>query len=221
VSRTVVKGFGALVFGAAVSISVAWVVSLRVDRGKQEQLMLMRGEKRLAQPPWPFAVPADWGEPVYGYMKTSPAVRCDVISGDSHHGLIREAEVWSFGWPLTAISYERRCWGDNPGISSFQIQYHGAWTLPIWLDERLPGPLEPLPGLLGRAVPLLPRWLGLAADSVLYGGGMWATVGAAAEVRRYSRRRRGLCPSCAYAVGVSERCTECGEMVRARPGAGT
>ena len=34
------------------------------------------------------------------------------------------------------------------------------------------------------------------------------------KVRRAIRRRRGLCPACAYPIGTSEVCTECGASVR-------
>ena len=32
-------------------------------------------------------------------------------------------------------------------------------------------------------------------------------------VRRYVRRRRGLCVACGYPIGVSERCSECGHVI--------
>lgn len=34
-----------------------------------------------------------------------------------------------------------------------------------------------------------------------------------AVTRRRSRARRGLCPSCAYPIGTSDVCTECGAAV--------
>jgi hypothetical protein len=41
-----------------------------------------------------------------------------------------------------------------------------------------------------------------------------ATTAAPGSVRRRMRIRRGLCPACAYPVGQSDVCTECGRPVR-------
>ena len=55
---------------------------------------------------------------------------------------------------------------------------------------------------------------GVVVNPVVQGGAVWAIlvlpVLTARGVRRWSRRRRGLCPACAYPAGASDVCTECG-----------
>jgi hypothetical protein len=48
---------------------------------------------------------------------------------------------------------------------------------------------------------------------ILIAGALWLLVFAPGWIRRRSRRRRNLCPSCAYPVGSSPVCTECGRPV--------
>jgi hypothetical protein len=75
----------------------------------------------------------------------------------------------------------------------------------------------------GRPLPVWPLWPGLAADSMVllaliasvhFGPGL---VRRALLLRQSFRTRRDLCPACAYPVGVSERCTECGVKVTPKP----
>lgn len=68
-----------------------------------------------------------------------------------------------------------------------------------------------------RALPYLPIWPGLALDSVIWGAVAIAGVSASRLTRCALRRRRGLCPACAYPVGASPVCTECGAAVTPRP----
>jgi hypothetical protein len=58
------------------------------------------------------------------------------------------------------------------------------------------------------AAGLIPR--GFAINTIFYAAILWGLFAAPGSVRRRLRRRRGLCPACAYPVGESETCTECG-----------
>jgi hypothetical protein len=55
-----------------------------------------------------------------------------------------------------------------------------------------------------------PRWPGFAINTVFYAGVLWLLFAAPFALRRRRRTKRGLCPKCAYPVGSSEVCTECG-----------
>lgn len=64
-------------------------------------------------------------------------------------------------------------------------------------------------------VPTEPMWPGVFLNSFLFAAVcficiLWLRF---RPVRRSVRLRRGLCPSCAYPIGVSDCCTECGEPV--------
>jgi hypothetical protein len=66
---------------------------------------------------------------------------------------------------------------------------------------------------LPRQLPLRPIWPGFAINTLLYAGILWPLFAAPFALRRRRRIKRGLCPACAYPVGASEVCTECGAAV--------
>ena len=56
-----------------------------------------------------------------------------------------------------------------------------------------------------------PIWPGFAINTIFYAAMLWVVFFVPGMVKRRVRRRRGLCPACAYPIGTSEVCTECGE----------
>jgi hypothetical protein len=58
-----------------------------------------------------------------------------------------------------------------------------------------------------------PIWPGFAINTVFYAVILWGLFAAPFALRRWRRMRRGLCPACAYPVGDSPVCTECGKAV--------
>jgi len=54
---------------------------------------------------------------------------------------------------------------------------------------------------------------GFAINTLFYAAVCWVICFAPFALRRQLRRRRGLCPACAYPVGTSDVCTECGATV--------
>jgi hypothetical protein len=66
-------------------------------------------------------------------------------------------------------------------------------------------------------MPLRPLWPGFAINTIFYAAILLALFFAPGSVRRMIRRRRGLCPACAYPVGTSPVCTECGKPVNPAP----
>jgi hypothetical protein len=81
-------------------------------------------------------------------------------------------------------------------------------------------PLPPQPRVMAttvwdvRALPLIPIWPAFAINTIFYAAILWVLFFAPGKVRRSIRRRRGLCPACAYPIGTSEICTECGAQLR-------
>jgi hypothetical protein len=70
-----------------------------------------------------------------------------------------------------------------------------------------------------RALPLRPIWPGFAINTMFYAAILWllfAALHPGGFVRRRIRARRGQCPACAYPVGASNVCTECGRPVTPR-----
>jgi hypothetical protein len=64
-----------------------------------------------------------------------------------------------------------------------------------------------------RSLPLLLLWPGFAINTMFYAAIMWMLFAAPFALRRRRRIKRGLCPACAYPVGDSEVCTECGKKL--------
>ncbi|MCI0675040.1 MAG: hypothetical protein L0Y42_04610 [Phycisphaerales bacterium] len=67
------------------------------------------------------------------------------------------------------------------------------------------------PGL--RVLPTRPIFLGFAFNTTFYAIILWLLFATPAFARRRIRLKRGLCPACAYPVGESATCTECGKPV--------
>ena len=111
------------------------------------------------------------------------------------------------GWPVLALWYSITTYSDGKA----NVQIPGGLSL-------MPKTWTPRSGHhLVRALPYRPIWPGLAINSVFWGAAAFAVVHGPRTVRAALRRRRGLCPACAYPVGASPVCTECGAVVTARP----
>ena len=61
-----------------------------------------------------------------------------------------------------------------------------------------------------HALPLRAVWPGFAINTLFYAVILWLLFAAPFALRRRIRVRRGMCPACAYPVGDSDVCTECG-----------
>jgi len=62
-------------------------------------------------------------------------------------------------------------------------------------------------------LPVSPIWPGFAINTIFYAAILWLLCVAPFALRRRIRARRGLCPACAYPIGTSDVCTECGKTV--------
>ena len=62
-------------------------------------------------------------------------------------------------------------------------------------------------------LPLRPLFRAFALNTLLYATLLWLLIPGPFALRRFLRMRRGLCPKCAYAIGESSVCTECGEAL--------
>ena len=59
-------------------------------------------------------------------------------------------------------------------------------------------------------VPIHPLWPGFAVNTLFYTALLWLLSCALLALRRFLRVKRGLCPKCAYPMGESAVCSECG-----------
>ncbi len=67
------------------------------------------------------------------------------------------------------------------------------------------------------AMPLDAIWPGFAVNTLFYATILWLLIPGPFALQRFLRARRGLCPRCAYPMGESAVCTECGNQFREDP----
>ena len=115
------------------------------------------------------------------------------------------------GWPLRCLVYRWVTKGSldkdgkpNPPTIKF---VHGMGLS----DFEHPSPGMNM--LHVRGLPLEPIWPGFAINTILYAGILWLLFAFPFTLRRGRRIKRGLCPACAYPVGTSDVCSECGKNV--------
>ena len=65
-----------------------------------------------------------------------------------------------------------------------------------------------------RAMPLEPIFPGFAINTLFYTGVLWVLFCGPFALRRMIRRQRGRCAQCAYPIGRSPVCTECGAAIQ-------
>jgi len=107
---------------------------------------------------------------------------------------------WAYGWPWRSL------WCRVSGYSGFGIDASPRFEGGLLLEELL-RPLEL------RALPAWPIWPGFAINTLFYATILWLLFALPFTLRRWRRVRRGLCAKCAYPVGASDVCTECGTAI--------
>ena len=68
----------------------------------------------------------------------------------------------------------------------------------------------------GSDIPFLPIWPGFAVNTLFYAVVLWLLIPGPFALRRFIRVKRGLCPACAYPIGESAVCSECGKAIPSR-----
>ncbi len=123
------------------------------------------------------------------------------------------------GWPLRSLAGER--W-------SAAARLQAVWSILPPAPGRPPaGPeavhVAAIPiqrstagGTQHRLAPLRPLWPGFAFNTLFYATLLWLLIPGTFVLRRFLRVRRGLCPKCAYPMGESSVCTECGGALAGR-----
>lgn len=116
-------------------------------------------------------------------------------SDPSAASVIASVLVHQAGWPLPAVQG--------------RIEEYRGTTQRVGYISRTAATLTPL-ATRHEHLPYMPIWTGFIVNTLVYAALLWLLVAAPFTARRMIRRRRGLCEKCAYPVGVSPVCTECG-----------
>ena len=214
-----------LLVGAVVNVAVAWGVIARARWAQMTPSLDQTGH------PWPVTVPELW-PPADGLI-TRRSVGLVVRSWHtserreirgvttlrwSKHFVVRIAES---GLPFSTLR-----WQNPPAPESvvgtdvhhhLRFGRHPTPTLTLWTRGiRIP---DGVPGFRERywkVLPVQPIWPGFAVNTLLYATLLWLLIPGPFALRRLLRVRRGLCPECAYPIGESSVCTECGRLLPKR-----
>ncbi len=184
------------ILGAAATVAAAW--SLEFFREGREPPLGSPGELR-EENAWLGPVPEDWpavpqlraAYPWFGGRVT--IAQAIGPAGTDYTG----QEVRAYGFPLPALKSENNM--SDVGGEPW------TWRRGIWYDAwEFESPVR------RSALPLVPCWHGVLVDSMFYATVLLAWP-AFKDLRRRSRKRRGLCAACAYQVGhAGGTCSECG-----------
>jgi hypothetical protein len=144
---------------------------------------------------------ASWAEvPHWSAARASGAPK--VESNGVEFFIVDEAR----GWPCMSMR-DRLMFRyplSQPAATSIEVE----GGLELSLRGALPSGLPCV-----RVLPLTPIWPGFAINTLFYAAILWLSFAAPFALRRRRRIKRGLCPACAYPVGKSDVCTECGHSL--------
>ena len=166
---------------------------------------------RVAQSHWPVS---PWGldrRQRFGcrFDETASAQTLTLPDGSLDRRVFLAQEVCA-GWPVFALSghYGARV---NEKKTATQSADHESIERGVIHVTRGIGWLNVDPG---QAFPIRPIWTGFVVNTTFYGLVLWGifaiVTGVPRRWLRHRRIKRGQCPACAYPVGTSEVCTECG-----------
>ena len=130
-----------------------------------------------------------------------------------------DANCISAGWPLFSLrGFE---WTYHP-VGDRTIAPKTSWRMALHIDRNPPRKwsspewTSPSAALCLESIPLELLPMGFAVNTIVYAAILWLLFAAPFALRRRIRARRGQCPACAYPIGTSNVCTECGKAVTPR-----
>ncbi len=207
-----------LLAGAVVNVAVAWGCALAVTDYKRAQGILLREGSTPGDALLVFsAMGSEFVQATEGPFLSQHLERVEATYWD--WSVLRkggrpevtyaiDAEEAS-GWPLRCL----RCYWKR-------LEIHGGVHLGGGRrDYQRENGFDGVSFPNARILPLIPIWHGFAVNTIFYAALLWLLIPGPFALRRFLRLRRGLCPKCAYPMGESSVCTECGKPLprRVRP----
>ncbi len=131
------------------------------------------------------------------------------LNGDTPLERMVKVEHLKTGWPFRTF----QGWlGSEWNRNRADLEFHQRWVLASgeWGHDSFI-----LEGS-NLVYPLQPILSGFLFNMICYAGSLWLLFATPFALLRQKRVRKGLCPKCAYPVGGSTVCTECGKPVQRR-----
>jgi hypothetical protein len=213
-----------LLAGAVVNVAVAWTCAMTVNPlyGKMEDAEEnVRGMEGFAVMHFSrpgatlitccrrkrrFIVSSEQADPA-ALLDQWTGFRVPTHEYESGTTKIEERIAHGCGWPKLTLWCETygniRSWGPFGGPLRGGVE---TGLPPLKRDMGLGRSFLTFP----RALPFRPIWPGVIVNTFFYATTLWLLFLGPFALRRIIRSRRGLCPSCAYPMGESATCTECG-----------
>ncbi len=185
-----------LLLGAVINIAVAWTAGTLTNYAfmnavdlTPSDIELLRNKRDALTPP------SDLATLGFGERRTNAAVTFLFLGN---------CAIWKQGWPARSMIGEST--DQNEGFVGTAC-----------LFRIIPAPMHRDPHFKRLSViALKPLWPGFAINTLLYAATLYLLFTTPAKLRRHRRIKRNLCPACAYPVGESDNCTECGRALRTR-----
>ena len=118
------------------------------------------------------------------------------------------------GWPMLSLSWHYwvlRTFDESGDIDSVTRSLRFGWPLGgTRVVQTTREPILIFRDIDARILPYRPIWLGFTINTIFYATLLWLLIPGPFALRRFLRVRHGLCPKCAYPMGESAVCTECG-----------
>jgi hypothetical protein len=168
------------------------------------------------RPSWGRVVPEHWPRPEYHYEFANFGLSVEATLtyyAGCKSGWGQGIGVLAAGWPMRAMKWELVQDDPTPAVAA------GAWPRGFVAESIWRGGMALPDSALAYyqggwvRIPVQPVPAGFAANTFFGAGVLWVLLHGPRRVRGIVRRRRGLCPVCAYPAGVSPVCTECGAAV--------
>lgn len=219
--------FAFMLAGAFVNVAVAWGLALWGPHASARGRVTPLPEREIERlwtshgdPGWPAVSELhrrEWGHIRYDGQRPPPRTLLDyaekrffgnhrrVISveqPDEHTQVIAIGEH-SIGWPVPALTHTMVRQQSRPDQVVEDTLFTGVMIREGWPQ---------------RILPLRPAWPGFLVNTLLYGAVAALLSAIPGRVRARLRRRRNLCPTCAYPIGESASCSECGNALQRRSG---
>ena len=180
-----------LLAGAVVNVAVAWGCWRGIGSGSVATKMTVEEARDFAAD---LGLPAEVGlsNTDSGFGTTTDVIA--VAFSETNHGGAQRIQV---GWPSLALRGYPVIFAPDDETGRFSNKRR--WALSV---DRAELPF-----------PLLPIWPGFAVNTLFYAAVLWLLVWGSLMLRRRIRRMQGFCPACAYPMGESAVCSECGRTL--------
>ena len=194
-----------LLLGAVVNVAVAWGCAAWAPSPARQE----------AEGNWPARVPVEWGNTCSLYIGSNLGVmEVHALGRSLVGGGLPRQYVFQSGFPVRCLYRELRGIKD---LGESLAAAEGFWSPRSWRGGiEISKFFQWLHVRQTRYLPAQPMWWGFLLNTFFYASVVWLLIPGPFALRRFLRVRRGLCQKCAYPMGESAICSECGKPLAKR-----